>query len=82
MNLTVGTTAVSLGLDSQSTPVIQNLGPGVVYMDNTEDVTTATGLRLAVGDTYEFFRDLNQAGGEIFLVSDTAGTDVRIMVVG
>jgi len=82
MKITVGTTPVSLGLDSDSTPVVQNLGPGVVYMDSTEDVTTATGLKLNVGDTYEFFRDLNQAGGEIFLVSDQAATDVRVMVVG
>lgn len=82
MKITVGTSAVSLGLDSSSTPVIQNLGPGNVYIDSTDQVTTSTGLKLGVGDVYEFLRDLNQAGGEIFLVADAGNTDVRYVVVG
>lgn len=82
MQIIVGTTALRLDLDSASTPVVQNLGPGALYMDNDPNVTVSTGLKLNVGDVYEFLRDLNQAGGDMWLVADAANTDVRILVVG
>lgn len=82
MQITVGTAATRLVIPGSNAPVIQNLGPGNLYVDHDSTVTTATGLKLAVGDVYEFPRDLNQGTGECWLVADAANTDVRYLVVG
>lgn len=83
MKITVGTTPVSLAVDATSTPVIQNLGPGVLYLDNNAALTAATGLQLAVGDSFEFPGDLTYAGSVgIYMLASVAGTDVRVLVVG
>jgi hypothetical protein len=79
MQVTVGTTAVEVPIKVSATPVIQNLGPGVLYLDTDETVTTATGLKIDVGSAYEFPRDVDRS---VFMVASVASTDVRIMVVG
>jgi len=61
--------------------VLQKLGPGVIYLDHDPAATTASGLRLAVGDTYEFPRDLALAGGMLYAVADM-DIDLRILVLG
>lgn len=78
----MGTSAARLPVDSSGTPVVQNLGPGKVYLDTVSTVTTANGLELEVGDVYEFPHDLSQAGGGVYAIADQANTDVRLMVVG
>lgn len=80
MKIVVGTAAVQVNVNGE-TPIIQNLGPGVIYMDTVDTVTTANGVRLAVGNTYEYPGDMRLAG-PLFLISDQANTDVRVMVVG
>jgi hypothetical protein len=81
--LSVGVTPVKLPLAGTATPVIQNLGAGIVYFDTDPEVSTSTGLKLAVNALYEFPRDLNLGeGGAVYLVSSEAGTDVRYVVVG
>ena len=82
MNLTVGVTPVALPEGNEATPVIQNLGPGIVYFDSDATVTVATGIRLGVGSAYEFPRDLGLGGGKLYLVSTLAATDVRYLAVG
>ena len=82
MKVTVGVVPTQLvSLTGQTTPVLQNLGPGIIYFDHDPAVTAATGLRLGVGDTYEFPRDLVVAGGLLYAVADV-DTDLRILVVG
>jgi len=78
----VGTTPIRVALDSSATPVLQNLGPGVVYLDTSDDVAVATGLQLPVGAAYEWPHDLSQSGSAIWLVATAADTDVRYLVVG
>jgi hypothetical protein len=82
MKQTVGTTAVKLPVSASQTPVIQNLGPGIVYLDGAGTVAAGTGLKLPVGAVYEVPRDLSSGSGELWLVADAASTDVRFLVVG
>ena len=82
MKLTVGTAPVELPLGVTTTPVIQNLGPGTVYFDGSNEVTTGTGIQVPLNGSYEFPRDLGLGGGTIWLVSTEAATDVRYLAVG
>lgn len=77
--VTVGTTPVQLPVDVGETPAIQNLGPGVVYLDTRSNVATGTGLQIPVNTTYEWPKDITKA---VYAVADTANTDVRVLVVG
>lgn len=38
---------------SSQTLVIQNLGPGILYIDSDAEVTTTTGIKLEVGLAWE-----------------------------
>jgi hypothetical protein len=77
--LTVGVTAVMLPVDGQLQPWVQNLGPGIVYLDNTSTVTTTTGLKLIVGAIFNFTESIQEHGGAAYLISDTPATNVRYM---
>ena len=79
MNIVVGTvTPVALPVSEPSTSVlIQNLGTGNLYVDGNSAVTTSTGVKIATGTSLTIIGpdDL----GELFLISDTAATDVRYL---
>ena len=77
--LLVGTTPVRVRAD-RSRPVIQNLGPGDIYLDTDGDVDENSGLKLPVNAVYEF----PTAGSLslIYLVATEADTDVRIIQMG
>lgn len=82
MQVTVGVTATPLVFGGGDTPLIQNLGPGTVYLGRDDTVTAGSGIQLGVGAAYEFPSDLGVSGSStVYLVSDAAGTDVRYMVV-
>lgn len=78
-NQTVGTTAVALAVAAGKTPVVQNLGPGVIYLDFVSNVSASTGFEVAVDASFTFPRDLD---GTCYVISSQAATDVRILVVG
>ena len=82
MRQIVGTTVVNLDLPRSSRPVIQNLGPGVLYLDSDPDVTVDSGLQLPVGAVYEFFYPLAGQDVGLSLISSLANTDVRVLVNG
>lgn len=83
MNITVGTDPVHLDVAHDATPLIQNLGSGNLYIEATQaDCTTTSGLKLAAGDIYQYPLPLNEGAGDVWLVADAAGTDVRYLVVG
>jgi len=79
MRILVGTTSQKI-LADRSRPVIQNLGPGNVYIDTDGDVDVNSGLKLAVNAVYEF--PTAGAESDIWIVSDAADTDVRIVEMG
>lgn len=80
MQLTVGVVATPLDVPGSETPVIQNLGPGDVYIGGA-DVTVANGFKLLPGAVYEYPRDLSQGAGRIHLIA-SVDSDVRVLVVG
>lgn len=82
MQISVGTTSVRLPVETTATPVVQNLGPGNLYVDHDSAVSAATGFKLVPNSVYEWPHDLSQATGDIYMVADAASTDVRILVVG
>lgn len=82
MNVTVGTTAVKLDVPSTSRPLIQNLGTGKLYFGTDNTVTAANGIQVLAGAAYEFARPLNEGEtGDVWMIGDTAGTDVRVLAL-
>lgn len=79
MRILVGTTAVKIPA-TRKIPVIQNLGPGILFLDTDGDVDVDSGLKLGVGVVYEFPE--SGAYSDIWVVADAEGTDVRIIEVG
>lgn len=79
MRILLGTDPVKLP-GNRSRPVIQNLGPGSVYLDTDGDVDSSSGFVIAPGAVYEFPAASSRSRG-IFVVSDTADTDVRVVTV-
>lgn len=86
MKQLVGTTAVAVDLSDYTdvgkagqTVMIQNLGPGNVYLDAVDSVATDTGIKIGIGGGWEIS---NWTGGSIYLVADLASTDVRVVAVG
>lgn len=80
--VSVGTAVVAVPFGGGETPLIQNLGPADIFLGRTPDLTVGNGILVAVGDTYEFPRDLGGSGETtIYLVSAAAGNDVRYLVV-
>lgn len=80
MRILLGQTPVKLS-SSRSRPVIQNLGPGVVYLETDGDVDVDNGFKLAVGAVYEFPAPGARSKG-IWIMADTDNTDVRVVGMG
>lgn len=79
MKVIVGTTPHALvEVTRNQTPVIQNLGPGDLYLDFSSTVAVGNGLKVVPDGSYEFLHDLP---GRLYLVASQASTDVRILVV-
>ena len=84
MIITTANTAVDSGFTGTQQPIIQNLGPGVVYIGPWDNATTLTsdGLKLTVNTVYEYPATLVEGANKIYLVADTNSTDVRMINVG
>lgn len=65
---------------SRMSPVIQNLGPGSVYLDTDGDVDENTGFVIAPGAVYEFPTAGARSKG-IWIMADAPDTDVRVVTV-
>ncbi len=80
--VSVGTTAVEVTGWSHGDRIwVQNLGSAPVYYGRTSGVTTATGIQIAAAGSVTFAAPAERVG-HIFLISGTAGQDVRWEVVG
>ena len=79
MNISVGVAPAAIPIRQGDRPVIQNLGPGDLYIDTEPDVTTASGIKIVVDGSYEFPMDPLKT---VYAVASVDATDVRVMVVG
>lgn len=80
MQIIVGTTPVQVPGGGRTRALIQNLGPGNIYLDTEGSVDATSGLRIAPNEGYEF--PTAGASDELWLVADAANTDVRHIRVG
>jgi hypothetical protein len=73
------------GKDSGGRWLLQNLGPEDIYVSRSEDdCTTADGIRVAANEAMTLdtpVRDYN-GGNELWIVTDTGTSDVRLMRIG
>jgi hypothetical protein len=80
MRILLGTTPQQIK-GARTRPLIQNLGPGNVYVDTDGDVDADSGFFIAPTAVYEFPASGGNSVG-IWLVADADNTDVRIVGVG
>jgi len=86
MNVSVGTAetpiATTESVDSFAAGqvvIVQNLGPGTVYLGTSQGVTAVNGLELVPDAVYEFPRTANEV--TFYAVSTQAATDVRVVLI-
>lgn len=77
----LGTTAFggTGGAVGVSRPIIQNLGPGDLYLDFSSAVAIGSGVKLIPNERLEFGGRLAQA---LYVVASQAATDVRFIDAG
>ncbi len=79
------TTMVAAGLrafKNADRPLIQNLGPGTLYLGTGSVDLTTVGLKLPINAVYELPATLMDGAGQVFLRADGGNCDVRIVNVG
>lgn len=80
MKINLGLTPQKLS-SSRARPVIQNLGPGTVYLDTDGDVDIDSGFQIVTGAVYEFPAPGGRSKG-VWIMADTEDTDVRVVEMG
>lgn len=73
----LGTTPVPLTADRGHLVIQNNSATANLYLDVNESVTTTSGMKLTPGSVFEF--PVSGAANTIWIVSDTASTDVRVL---
>lgn len=74
--------AVDSGYTGTQMPIVQNLGPGTLYVGTSSSNLLTTGLYLPAGAVYEFPQPLVEGAGAVWLLADGGNCDVRIVNVG
>jgi hypothetical protein len=80
--ITVAQGAYNTGYAATQMPVIQNLGPGILYLGSTETNLTTEGIQLPVGAVYELPRVVQDGAGAIWIQASGGTCDVRMLNVG
>ena len=75
-------TPTNSGYSNSQQPIIQNLGPGNLYIGTSSENLDTEGLYLPAGAVYEFPATLVDGPGQVWLQADAPDTDVRIINVG
>jgi len=82
MNVTVAAGATQLNFSGSQQPVIQNIGPGDLYVYSLNDSITTNGLKLSPGAVYEFPSTLTEGAGTVWVQALVGTCDVRTFNVG
>jgi hypothetical protein len=82
MIITVAAGATNSGFTGTKQPVIQNLGPGDLYVSDVNTNITTEGLYLPPYAVYEFPQVVVEGPGAIWLQALGGNCDVRIINVG
>lgn len=77
----VGTApVVAIPFSADGKLLVQNLGPGALYVDTDPAVSTATGIKIAVNGILQL-PDSGRSTGAWYAVADQAATDMRTVEV-
>lgn len=82
MVITVAQGAYNTGYTATQMPVLQNLGPGILYLNTVGTNITTEGLQLPVGAVYEFPKIVQDGAGAVWIQASGGDCDVRILNVG
>ena len=82
MVITVAQGAYNTGYTATQMPVIQNLGPGILYLSSSNTNITTEGLQLPVGAVYEFPEIVQDGAGAVWIQATGGDCDVRMLNVG
>jgi hypothetical protein len=63
-------------------PIIQNLGPGDLYLGTNNTNLTTVGIKLPTNAVYELPAVLSDGASQIWLAASGGNCDVRIINVG
>jgi hypothetical protein len=67
---------------NSSRPIVQNLGPGTLWLGTSVTSVETYGLKLPVNAVYELPATLVEGAGQIYLKATVDNCDVRIINVG
>jgi hypothetical protein len=82
MIITPAQGAVNSGYSGTQQPIIQNLGPGVLYVGTSNSNLTTEGIYLPSGSVYELPKVVQEGAGALWLQADGGNCDVRIINIG
>jgi hypothetical protein len=82
MTLTPAEGAVDSGYSGTQQPVVQNLGPGDLYLGTSSDDLLTEGIQLPPGAVYEWPKVVQEGSGSIWMLADGDDCDIRIINVG
>jgi hypothetical protein len=69
-------------LAQSSRPIVQNLGPGTLYLGNSESNLLSEGLKLEPKCVYEVPAPMVEGLVYLYIQAETTSCDVRILQVG
>lgn len=82
MIITPANGPVKPSLSRTARPIVQNLGPGTLYLNTSSQNVVAEGIKMEYMAVYEFPTALVEGPGEIWFAADGDTCDVRILNVG
>jgi len=82
MILTTAAGIVDSGFSGTNQPVIQNLGPGTLYVGPYSTNLSTNGLKLTVNAVYEYPKTLVEGDAKVYIQAIGDSCDVRVMNVG
>ena len=82
MILTTAAGIVDSGYIGTNQPIIQNLGPGVLYVGPYSTNLSTNGLKLPVNAVYEYPKTLVEGDAKVYIQAIGDSCDVRMMNVG
>ena len=73
---------VKPALSRTARPIVQNLGPGTLYLNTSSQNVVASGIKMEPMAVYEFPTSLVEGAGELWFEADGDVCDVRVLNVG
>lgn len=74
--------AVNLGYSGTQRPIVQNLGPGILYIGSNSATLLTEGIQVPVNAAYELPATLVEGAGRIYAQASGDDCDVRTLNVG